>query len=235
MTQAKAAFGTSLARAGNVIAEITDFGDLEVLLNLIEVTNHQSPDSHEEHIPDEITRVPEFTVEGNFIAGDTNGQIAMKGDLDNKTAAAYVLAFPDGTQWSFNAYVTRFKVSAAPINGKLKFSATLKPSSKPNLTTVIASALTALVVTTGTLVPAFAGGTIQYVVNIATDQTTVTVTPTCAAADSITVDGVVVASGVASGAINLGAAGSITECEVIVYETSKAPKKYTLLLTRAAA
>jgi hypothetical protein len=84
------------------------------------------------------------------------------------------------------------------------------------------------------VVPAKAQNTLVYVVNVATATASVTVTPT-AAAGVIEVNGVVVATGVASGSIALGAAGSITRATITVTETGKAPKEYTIDIVRATS
>ena len=91
-----------------------------------------------------------------------------------------------------------------------------------------------MVVTTGTFVPEFDGATKEYVVNIASTETSVTVTPTCVTADSILVDGNVVASGVASSEIKLGAAGSIKKITVVVKQANKTDNVYTLYLTKSS-
>lgn len=232
-TEAVAGFGVTLTRNGNLIAEINNIGDFERKQNFIEVTHHSSPDGYREYIVDKLKDGGSLPVAGNFLAGDTNGQVAMQNDLDNGTRSPYVLTFPDGTTCTFNAYVESFKIKS-PMDKQMEFESSLKITGKPVLGYSAAANLTDLVVTTGILVPAFADATYTYVVNIATDQTTVTVTPTCATADAIKVDGNVVASGVPSSAIALGAAGSVTECKVEVIESGKASKKYTLYLTRAA-
>ncbi|WP_425291261.1 hypothetical protein [Dehalococcoides mccartyi] len=47
-------------------------------------------------------------------------------------------------------------------------------------------------------------------------------------------NGNVVATGIASSAITLGAAGSVTVITIVVTETGKAPKTYTIYLSRAS-
>lgn len=233
-TSAKKTFGTTLARNGNTIAELTNIGSPKLSAGEINVTNHQSPDGYEEFVQG-IRSAGEVPLEGNFISSDTNGQIGLLTDFNAGTMQSFVITFPDGTTWTFTAFVKSFEMDDASVDGKLSFKVSLKVSGKPVLGISTAANLTGLVVTTGTLVPAFAGATKVYVVNIATGVSSVTVTPTCAAATSIEVDGNVVASGQASSAITLGAAGSVTTIEVVTKETGKADNVYTLHLTRAAA
>jgi hypothetical protein len=97
----------------------------------------------------------------------------------------------------------------------------------------VASNLTALTVTTATLSPVFAAGTYEYVASVINATSSVTVTPTCAAATQIKVNGVTVASGVASGAIAL--AIGVNEITVTVLETAKTNKTYTIYISRASS
>ncbi len=91
--------------------------------------------------------------------------------------------------------------------------------------------LSGLVVSAGSIVPAFAVGTTSYTLSVANGVTSTTVTPT-AAGKTITVNGVTVASGAASGAIALAVgANTIT---VVVTVSSGATKTYTVTVTRAA-
>lgn len=235
-SSAKAGFGTTLKRTSSLyaIAELTKIGSPEISLATEDVTNHDSADGYEEVIAT-ILSAGDVTLEGNFIAGDTNGQIGLMSDMNNKTLQDFTITFPTAVAaaWTFKAYVTKVKIGDAEVKGKLSFSAALKISGKPTLAVTAASNLSDLVVTTGTLIPAFAAATYDYVATIATDQTKVTITPTCAGATSIEVNGNVVASGAASSDITLGAAGSITNASVVVKETGKMNKTYNIKLARA--
>jgi len=233
-TDAKATYGTKLARATNEIAELTNIGSPKLKLNTEDATNHQSPDGYKEVIAT-ILEAGDVAIEGNFISSDTNGQIGLVTDMNAKTLQDFVITFPDGTTWTFKAYVTEFEIGKADTKGKMTFSASLTITGKPVLGITAAPNLTGLVVTTGTLIPAFAGTTYVYVANIATDQASVTITPTCAAADSIEVDDNTVASGVPSSAVTLGLAGSVTTVEVVTKDAGKADAVYTVHLTREGA
>jgi hypothetical protein len=233
-TAAKSGFGTTLTRAANVIAELTKIGSPKLSLDTEEVTSHQSADGYKEFIGT-LLDAGDLAIEGNYIPGDTLGQIGLVADMNAKTLQDFVLTFPTAvaTTWTFKAYVTSFEIGEADTKGALTFKATLKISGKPVLGITLAGNLTGLVVTTGTLIPAFAAGTYDYVATIATGVASVTITPTCAAATSIEVNGNVVATGVPSSAIALGAAGSITAATVVVNETGKMPKTYSIKLARA--
>lgn len=95
-----------------------------------------------------------------------------------------------------------------------------------------ASNLTSLTVTTATLSPVFAAGTYSYTAAVVNATTSVTVTPTCAAATEIRVNGVAVTSGQASGAILLSVGVNVITITVI--ETGKTNKTYTIYISRGA-
>lgn len=97
----------------------------------------------------------------------------------------------------------------------------------------IAPDLTALVVTTATLAPVFAGSTYGYGSNVAQAVGSVTVTPTCAAATSLKVNGTVVASGAASAAIALTT--GINVITITVLKDGKTNKTYTITINKTVA
>lgn len=230
-SQAVSGLGTTLSRAGSIIAELETIGGINVTAKDINVSHHTSPNGYEEFIQG-MRDGGDVAIEGNFIASDATGQVGLLTDFNAGTVQDFIMTFPDGTTWTFKAYVKAFSAEG-PKDDKLKFKSALKVTGKPALGVTSAANLSGLVVTTGTLVPAFAAGTYEYVVNILTGVASVTVTPTCAAATSIEVDGNVVATGQASSAVVLGAAGSIKNIDVVVKETGKANKVYKLHLTRA--
>jgi hypothetical protein len=82
-----------------------------------------------------------------------------------------------------------------------------------------------------TPVPAAAAAVYAYEVELYSDTATFTITPT-ATAGSIYVDGTVVVSGAASGAITSPAAGKKKYLPIVVFETSKTPKPYLLIVKR---
>ena len=94
--------------------------------------------------------------------------------------------------------------------------------------------LSSLVLSSGTLAPPFAAGTVTYAATVASCATSITVTPTAVEANAtITVNGLPVVSGHASGeiALNLGA-NTITM--VVTSEDGSLKKTYTVTVTRAA-
>lgn len=239
-TAAVSAFGTVLARNGTTVAELTNIGSPKLKLDTIDVTTHQSSDKYREYVGSLIDG-GELSLEGNFKADDTDGQIGLITDLNARTLQTWTITFPasTGTVWSFSALVTAFEIDDAPVDGKFGFKATLKVSGKPTLTVATSAGLTTtfLAFSAGTLVPAAAQAVTEYVLSEANDVTGITITPTASAGViTITANGVsqVVTSGQASTTIALGTAGSITEVKISVKETNKAAKVYTIYVAKAS-
>lgn len=237
-TAAKAAFGVSLARAGTTIAELTSIGSPKLSLDTQETTSHQSDNNYKEYIGT-LLDGGEVAIEGNFISSDSDGQIGLITDMNNRTVQAFVITFPTAitATWTFSALVTAFEIGDMAVDGTLTFSATLKVTGKPVLAITASTGLTTpffVISESAVVTPTKAGDTYTYVATVLTGVTSVTVTPT-AAAGVITVNGNVVATGVASSAITLGAAGSVTTITITVTETAKTAKTYTIYLSRAAS
>jgi predicted secreted protein len=231
-TEAIAAYGVTLTRDGNAIAMITNIDPPEITRETIDVTSHGSSDTYREYIAG-LKDGGEMSIEGNFKAGDTDGQIALLTDLENGTLQSFVMTFPTAitATLTFSAYVTKFKAGPFPVDGKVPFSATFKISGKPALAITAATGPTNIVVTgnvTGalTLTPTYAAGTYEYLADGSGDAT-VDVTVTAAGADTITVNGNTAATGVATGEITL-TADAITTITVVVGETGKVSKTYTI-------
>ena len=235
-TNAKSAFGAILTWNGNEIAELTEIVPPETELTMQEVTNNDSA-GWVEKIPGLLSS-GEFSVTGNFIPGDTGGQVALQADHFSKTARTAVISLPSvfGTTYSMTAYCTKFKLETPQDGSAASFTATFELTGAPTLTIAASAGLTTpfFTVSSGSVIPAAAADVYNYVVNVETGVSSITVTPT-ASAGTITVDGIVVASGEASSGIALGAAGSITRVTIVVTETDKAPKTYILNIARASS
>lgn len=227
----KNALGTTLTWNGTAISDISKIGGVELTADAQEVTNLASV--AKEYIPG-IVDGGEVEIEGFLYPGDTNGQVALKNAVGSSVGAV-VITFPSafGASWSFNALVTKFASGDVEIEGGLAFSATLKITGAPTLNVTSSNNLSALTVSnSGVFTPSFAAGTYSYVVSVLTGVSSVTFTPT-ASAGTITVNGNTVVSGQASSAIALGSAGSLTDVTIVVTETGKIPKTYTISVLRA--
>lgn len=213
------------------VGSLTKIGSVELSIEELDATT--LADQYKKSEPG-IIDAGEISFEGYYVAGDA-GQTALVSAV-GADAQAMSIEFPSGAGgWGFNAWIKSLKpVGDAELNGKIAFSGTLKISGQPALTLTPSAGLTTpfFVVSNSAVVnPAPANGTGEYVATVLTGVTSVTVTPT-ATAGVITVNGSVVATGVASSAIALGAAGTITTVTVVVTETGKTPKTYTIRISR---
>jgi hypothetical protein len=95
--------------------------------------------------------------------------------------------------------------------------------------------LSSLTIATGTLTPTFASGITAYADSVSNETTGITITPTANQANAtIKVNNVTVASGSASGSINLNV-GSNTITTVVTAQDSLTTDTYIITVTRAAS
>jgi trimeric autotransporter adhesin len=97
------------------------------------------------------------------------------------------------------------------------------------------SNLSALSISGGTLSPAFASGTTSYTASVVNSYRSITVTPTVADGNAIVkVNGLAVASGSATGKINLSVGNNIITV-VVTAQDGTTISTYTITVTRAAS
>jgi predicted secreted protein len=240
-SSAVAAKGITLTMNTFAIAEIDNIGDIGLSAETIDVTNHDSANSVKEFIGG-LLDGGDVSVEGNFIAGNTTGQVAMWAALKLRTVQAFIMTFPTAitATWTFSAVVTDFKTKH-PIKDKLGFSAKLKISGLPVLAISQSVDATTIAISVGTLIPAWAVDKYDYCDAVVAGTATVTITVTDATAATRTVHNsfdnstASPASGVATGALTLGAVDTITTFTITCTDTGKVPKIYTIRVLKAAA
>ena len=239
-TQGIWGYGTTLSRDSHVIAEVINFTPPPEARDTIEMTNHQSPSGVKEFIAG-VRDSGEVQLDGNFLAGDTDGQIGLRTDMVAGTLQAFVLTFPTAitATFAFNAIVTAFQVGKITQKDKIPFSAKMKISGPAVLSIGASTGLTTpwLSFSAGTIVPAAATAVLEYTLDETTNVSSITITATAAAGViTITANGVsqTVISGNASTAIALGTAPSITNVTISVQETGKVARVYTIHVARAA-
>lgn len=227
------AFGTTFSWNSQTVAGLTAINGIELSVDTVDVTTHQSSDNYKETMPGLIDP-GEVSIEGFFDYTDTSGQQAMLTDLNSRTGRTAVITFPaaTGTTWTFTGYITALKIGDAPIDGAIPFTATIKPTGKPVFAIAAVVGMSACGFSNDVLMmPAFAIGTYEYVVTITNGQTSTVVTPVDATSGeviTITSGGAsqVVATGVASSAIALSAS-EMTDIVITISKTACAPKTYT--------
>lgn len=235
------AYGTTITRAGNPIGELTSIGGIELSMDTVDVTSHESTDAYREFVAGLID-TGEVALEGNFDPDDTAGQLALRTDLESRNSVAFVITLPAafGTSWAFDAFVTKFKVGDMPVDGKVSFSASLKIDGKPALSISASNNLTALTCTddkgAANFAPNFAAAIYDYVVVLDAAASTYHYNATFAAGTCTIRDGKggtqTVLTTVDSSEISAPAADSFHIDTVTVKETGKVPKVYTIRVYR---
>ena len=117
------------------IARVIGINGSPLSLDTEDATDHDSPGGYEEVVAT-ILRTGEVTFDVHFLPdsathGTATGLIKKQVD---RTLTSFELIFPNtaATKWEFSAFVTGFE-PAAPHDGKLVASVTLKPSGQPTL------------------------------------------------------------------------------------------------------
>ena len=172
-----------------------------------------------------------------------NGTVAFSGNALSYSGGTFAagssctvtLGVTSTTPGSYT-YTTGTPSAAGTLGNAFTLTGTPATSS-PGLT-VAASGnadLSNLLLSQGTLTPTFAAGTTSYSAAVSNGVTSLTVTPTAAAAGAtITVNGTPVASGSPSGAIAL-AVGSNTIPVAVTAQDGTTSRTYQITVTRAAA
>jgi predicted secreted protein len=227
-TQAKAAFGVTVSRAGALVGEIIEMGNVKFSRDFIDVTNHQSPGGYEEFIASGVIKTGELTITCNSLIADA-AQIAVKKDWEDKTSAVYTIAFPDGTGFTGTGYITEYEYETA-IADQIKLTFTIKWSGELSDSVTQSNNLSDLVITTASLTPAFAAATYDYIATSTGDTGTVTATFSAGTATLYRNDVMVqdLVSTTPSGSVSFGADGDLTILKIVVVETGKAAKTYTV-------
>ena len=132
------AFGAKLYRVPGgetpnaEIAELTSISGPNVTRGSVDTSSHGSTDNLKTFLPAGLADGGEFSVEGNFLPGDTE-QAGLVTAFKSTTAVNYLVDFVSpAVTFAFSGLVTAFSVSA-PHTGKTSFSATFKCLGKPTL------------------------------------------------------------------------------------------------------
>lgn len=239
-TSAVAAKGTVLIWDYLKLLEMVNITGVSQSVDPLDVTNHDSSSSFREFIAG-LRNGGEISMDGNFITGDSLGQIALHTDMQAGSTKACFILLPmaQGIAMNFNAVAKGFEPSF-PADGKMGLALSLQVSGKPTLLTTQTTGISALAgieensETALSLNEEVAAGTYEYTCTVNTASTWVKLTVT-AASHTIYAQGTSQTTGVQGGEIALGAAGTDTDVWILVYETSKAPRLYKLTVTRPAA
>ncbi|OYY91301.1 MAG: hypothetical protein B7Y45_03210, partial [Sphingomonas sp. 28-66-16] len=135
---------------------------------------------------------------------------------------------------STSAGTTSFTPSAAAATGPIALTGVAGAPVTLVVRSTVAT-LNGLALSTGTLTPGFASATTRYTATVPNATSSITLTPTTSdPGATVTVNGVAVASGTASGAITL-AVGANTITTVVTAQDGTSIATYTVIVTRAAS
>ncbi len=202
----------------------------------LEATNHDSPGYAKEFKPG-LYDPGEISFDGNFLPGNVT-QDRLYSDQKNLVVSSWRIVLPDAddiddrTKHAGKGYVKNLDFEQATPE-LLSISGTIKATGEWIMASEYAADLTALSISDGTLVPEFDGETYKYLVSVANATSFVTVTPTCAAADHIYVNGEEVDTGDPSSPINLDV--GFNEITVEVAEDDKSTRITTIVVGRESA
>lgn len=234
-TSAVAGFGVTLTYNGQAVGEILGLNGIKFSRDFIDVTNHGSTGGYEENIASAIIRTGEFTIQCNSVIGNA-GQVAVKTAWGDKSSNAVAITFPDGDAFGGSCLIKDYEV-VAELDKQIIFNATLKWTGAVTDTATLATAPSALSVTTATLYPTpFAAATYDYYGVSTADTCTITLTFLTATA-ALYREGVYVqalTTATPSGSLSLGADGTVTDFQIVVSEATKGSRTYNLHISNAA-
>jgi predicted secreted protein len=238
-SQALTSFGVSLLRGVTPIAEITSLTPPTFNSETIDVTNHDSVGRMAEFIGG-MRSSDDVKITCNYIANDP-GQALLLADQADGLVHAYTLVFPTAWGCSFSFSVVVLKCGISPFTAKgdaVQLETTMKVSGAVTLNQTLSDGMTVMTFNAaGVTAPTVAVGTYEYVNTQLTGATSVTVAVTATGVITLTtpVGTQVLTSTVASSAIALGAAGTITDLSISVKETGHVARVYTVHVLRPAA
>lgn len=130
-TDAVNSFGTILRRNGIAIASVQDIAGPGMTTEVDDITNHSSPGAVREKVPTlidggELT----FGLIFNFSDPTHDHFSGLEYAQRNRLIEPYELEYPDGSGYSFDAFVTGMPKSA-PVAGHLSADCTLTLAGEP--------------------------------------------------------------------------------------------------------
>lgn len=130
--------GTTLSvgeDVGVLVGGLSSIGGLELSADTIDTTTLDSDGGYREFIGG-FKDAGEVSLEGFFYGAKDAGQQEMYTLFESGSIEDFTIAFPAGTNasWEFKGIVTGFSTSV-DLEDPLGFSATIKVSGKPTLTT----------------------------------------------------------------------------------------------------
>jgi hypothetical protein len=127
--------GSTFAWGSATIAEVTSIGKIGIKNNAQEVTSHDTSNNSDDWIGGQVIG-GELPISGNFVSGDTSGQIQLFADCaaGTKKVITITLANTAASTWVATGLCTEVNVDPADLKGIIKFDAKFKISGLPVFT-----------------------------------------------------------------------------------------------------
>ena len=133
--QATRTMGTTLTKVKSgdesddlKIANLTSIGEIGVESEEIDATDLDSPDNYKEFIAGSKD-AGEVSIAGNI--KDESNVEKMLSLAESQSMEKWIVTYPSGAKWEFNAFVKSFKDGEKTTDGLATFTATLRVSGKP--------------------------------------------------------------------------------------------------------
>lgn len=135
-TAAEVAFGVVLKKGGALIGDSYSDWGLEIMdatppgwtRAALDASHHASPNGWGEVIMSGLKRQKPFTLEVNWILGDTG---TIKTQLEAASMVYWKFEFPDGSSVITLAGISDFSPGAQPVDGKMTATLEFTPSGEP--------------------------------------------------------------------------------------------------------
>lgn len=125
-------YGATLTIGGDVIANLTQIGDIDMSTNDIDVTDHDSLDAIMEYVPG-LIEPGEVPIEGNFNFAVAQLMLTKLRARENEECVITLPTTP-ATTFTFQGYVKGWGFGA-PHDDKIPFSGAIKINGAPTLAT----------------------------------------------------------------------------------------------------
>ena len=124
---------TSKSTSNDLIGDLTGISGPSMSAEDIDVTSHDSTGAYREYVTSFLD-AGEISLEGNLMSG--GGAEDMVDAFNARAKQSFEILFPttDGLSWKFGGYVTGVETDA-PYDDKASFSATVKVTGAPTLST----------------------------------------------------------------------------------------------------
>ena len=135
------AMGTSLTKvksgseaANWTVGHLTSIGQIGAERDEIDVTTLDSPNGAKEFEAGDLT-AGDCEIEGMIkAASDDSTIVKMMALLASGATESWIVEYPSGAKWEFDAYVKAFNCAEAAVDGQLRFNGTLRISGLPEFT-----------------------------------------------------------------------------------------------------